>query len=537
MQKNYYSYTVIIADDSKLVCTSLSSILRNMGFNQGNIHLAYKPAELIAKCNEIKFDVIICDYNFNSNLNGNQLFSEIKNSRAYDPRSVFIFLTGENNSRVVRSILDAEPDDYILKPFTKEILVKRLRASISRKRELIQIYAAIAERNYHRVITECEQHLVLNNEHQPLIRKIKSEAHLELGQISQAKSEYESMLEDYDYDWIKISLANLSIKANKIEQAKLILEKLKDKETSPYYHDNMSSISLLNNDLPNAIHHLKSAELLLDGGQERDLVISNLFLAMGEYENAYLYAKKYHDQNKYTYRSTNKTRLIYVRYYLIYLLNNNEQSHCAFEIDRELSAIKLNLELLPQVEVIQVGLNILSGNLINLHDKIERIISTESIFSNLDFYDLYFFAFILSMLSLDNQTKYVLHSCKKSIVTEKNEVSITNDYLLKQLKNRFERNIEKVTLLQKDIENHRLKSSDDFFETLFELQRLQPFCIKVCSAIIHILANVNKTHKDKIHILKMLQNSFLILSELLSNQPNRLKKIREKYQMALKKIM
>ena len=49
---------VLVADDSRLVTSSVTTILRQVGFDK--IYYAYKPFDAIYQCRQIEFDLIIC---------------------------------------------------------------------------------------------------------------------------------------------------------------------------------------------------------------------------------------------------------------------------------------------------------------------------------------------------------------------------------------------------------------------------------------------------------------------------------------------
>ncbi|MFD2017651.1 response regulator [Vibrio olivae] len=110
--------TVLVADDSRLICTSLANQLRAAGFHKDNIALSYKSTDVLNKCRHTHYDLIICDYNFNGYLNGYQLLEELRHHQYLQPKTLFVFLTGENDQKVVRTIIDTQPDDYILNRLT-----------------------------------------------------------------------------------------------------------------------------------------------------------------------------------------------------------------------------------------------------------------------------------------------------------------------------------------------------------------------------------------------------------------------------------
>ncbi len=73
---------------------------------------------------------------------------------------------------------------------------------------------------------------------------------------------------------------------------------MSSKKENPYYHDEMSNMAVLSEDIPKAIKHLKQSTMLLDAGSERELVITNLSLASESYDDAVTYIKRYYEKTK-----------------------------------------------------------------------------------------------------------------------------------------------------------------------------------------------------------------------------------------------
>ena len=79
MNLNLKEKSVLVADDSRLVASSVTTILRNMGIEQ--IRYAYRPFEILQQCKQDYFDLIIYDYNFLSKTNGFQILEELQHAR------------------------------------------------------------------------------------------------------------------------------------------------------------------------------------------------------------------------------------------------------------------------------------------------------------------------------------------------------------------------------------------------------------------------------------------------------------------------
>ena len=536
MQNKFRTYQVLIADDSKLVCSTINSLLKGMGFHQDNVYTIYKPSDLITKCTEIKFDLIICDYNFNANINGHQLFSEIKNSGTFKSTSTFIFLTGENDAKVVRSILDAEPDDYILKPFSKPHLAQRIICATNRKNNLKEIFFALSNNDYNSVIFECDRLLPLFPKYSTLIKKIKSESYVRQGKYKKAQNEYEIMLQNDDSDWIKTSLANVYIEQDELAKAKSILRQVKTQKTNPYYHDGMSTINILNNDIPKAISHLKSSVLLLDSGLERELVIANLSLANNAPKDAYRFAKRYYKNNYGTFRSTDLTMLIYVRYYLITISKNNQGQ--LKTILPELNQLKKTSSLSLHEQIVSASIDLQDGQIMSSWNRLKNITDNKNNLLKLDFYACYFLSLLLQKFSMKHQLKHALTACEHHLDKKNIHIKYSQIYLMKKLEKQLEDDEEKLTTFLQDL-NEMHKDNEhfsDIIDKLFDIQSIQPYSTKISNAIIHIMAHSNNNYQGKHLVKEKLNQSVRTLLELRHDKTKNGSDIMHKYTKALKNI-
>ncbi|WP_394127318.1 response regulator [Vibrio hepatarius] len=292
------SLKVLVADDSRLVCNSIAVILREIGFISGNIICAYKPIDAINHCKNYCFDVVICDYNFNSKLNGYQLLDELRHMQLLASHVFFVFLTGENQPKIVRSIIDGEPDDYLLKPFNKPFFSSRLYSGLQRKQSLSSIYSALHKQSYQLAIDEAELLQPFFPKYALTIGTLKARALMALKNFDEAVQEYESLLQVYDNDLLKARMAHSLVAKGDRDRACEVLATLENQENNPYYHDIRASMSIQSGDLPDAILHLKKATLLMEVGAERELIISNLSLALEQYEDAFNYIKQYAEKTR-----------------------------------------------------------------------------------------------------------------------------------------------------------------------------------------------------------------------------------------------
>jgi DNA-binding response OmpR family regulator len=76
----------------------------------------------------------LCDYNLGGDeKDGQQTLEEMRSRNHIPLETVFILVTGETSYEKVVSAAEYAPDDYVIKPFTYNVLKNRLSMSFIKK--------------------------------------------------------------------------------------------------------------------------------------------------------------------------------------------------------------------------------------------------------------------------------------------------------------------------------------------------------------------------------------------------------------------
>jgi two-component system, chemotaxis family, chemotaxis protein CheY len=113
----------LVVDDSKMIRMVLRRILTEVGFEvceAGN----GKEALAVADAESPKLSVVLADWNM-PEMNGLELLKELR--RRPDPHSLkVIMVTTEAELGHMTAALEAGADEYVMKPFTKEVVCEKL---------------------------------------------------------------------------------------------------------------------------------------------------------------------------------------------------------------------------------------------------------------------------------------------------------------------------------------------------------------------------------------------------------------------------
>ena len=111
----------LVIDDSKSIRLLLSDILLEMGFTVNEATNGLEAMDLIKK---EKVDLALVDWHM-PDMDGCEFIQEVRKDNSYNGMRMMM-VTTETELNKVAEALEAGADEYIMKPFTKEILIKKL---------------------------------------------------------------------------------------------------------------------------------------------------------------------------------------------------------------------------------------------------------------------------------------------------------------------------------------------------------------------------------------------------------------------------
>lgn len=481
---------VLIIDDAPIVITSLRTMLLKLGFLEANVLSSKSPRTAVFMAGRQKFDIFICDYNFGKNLNGKQVFEELRHYKLLKQEAVFILVTGENSSYVVHSILELRPDEYILKPFNILTLQERLTSAISRKHALKALYQAERDGNAELGLTLCDDLEPFYAEYYFVIQKFRGDFLTHLRRFDHAREVYLEALEHKDFDWAKIGLANaLQQTGREVEAAQVIQDLLASAPNNVRARGAAASISLSNNSVPEAILHLQIANQIVPGHSERESVLANLCLSVGDVFTALERYRLYVEINKETYRNNQQMHLNLIRI-LLYSVRQAEPEQRA-PLLLEAKAMLKGLyekgqheEIMPQLELVAAHLAMEEGEYgisVDILNKIYRSKPFEI------FEDRYHFTWLLNLMGFDSEFAKCIGWCNEALLNQDAgivlESQITLSQSLKQINEEKLLWLEQRYLALCDKQRSIDKLLDIYIEIITRCPTLRTVCMKIVTIL------------------------------------------------------
>jgi two-component system chemotaxis response regulator CheY len=111
----------LVIDDSKSIRSILTKILVGIGFTVEEAANGLEAMELIKKT---KVDLALVDWHM-PNMDGCEFIREVRKNEAHKDM-LLMMVTTETAINKVAEALEAGADEYIMKPFTREMIIEKL---------------------------------------------------------------------------------------------------------------------------------------------------------------------------------------------------------------------------------------------------------------------------------------------------------------------------------------------------------------------------------------------------------------------------
>lgn len=128
--------SVLVVEDTKPMLNLIETVLENIGV--GHVYTAHDGQHGLEIFKKHSPDIILCDWEM-PEFDGIAFTKEIRTNRTYPNRSVpIIMVTGYGMKGRVALARDAGITEFIVKPFTANVLVSRLAQVINSPRDFIE---------------------------------------------------------------------------------------------------------------------------------------------------------------------------------------------------------------------------------------------------------------------------------------------------------------------------------------------------------------------------------------------------------------
>ncbi len=212
----------LIVDDFVGIRQLLRESLRNIGAR--HIDQASSGGEAMTLLLRTHYDVVLCDFNLGEGKNGQQVLEEARVRNLMIPSSVWLMVSAEKSVESVMGAAEHQPDAYIIKPITEGVLLTRLNRVWHKKQVFREIDAAYIEKDYLRAAKLCDTQVARHRVHEIDLMRMKATLLLKAGEPDKARSVYERLLEEREYNWARTGLGKIRLANGDHEAARQMFQ-------------------------------------------------------------------------------------------------------------------------------------------------------------------------------------------------------------------------------------------------------------------------------------------------------------------------
>jgi tetratricopeptide (TPR) repeat protein len=212
----------LIVEDFFSFRLTIKNMLHAFGFT--SIDEAANGEDALKKMDIRKFDVILCDYNLGPGKSGQQVLEEAKHLGYINYSTIFIMVTAENSLEMILAAADYQPDDYMIKPFTKEALKKKITNAQVKKENIRGIEEDILEAEYDQAIQKCDELIEEMPRNLSELMKLKGEILLKKGAYQEAAELYNKVMATGNVTWALLGRGRSAFLIGDYPQAKEAFE-------------------------------------------------------------------------------------------------------------------------------------------------------------------------------------------------------------------------------------------------------------------------------------------------------------------------
>lgn len=278
--------SVLVAESSPIVIANIKILLREIGFSDRLIHIAKDVRSIVSLAKKTRIDTIICDYHFDERRNGKQIIEELRENNFIQKSCSIVMLTADTSGGVVKSILDLDPDEYLVKPYSLFELKRRVARTYKRKQEMSHLYQLSKNATVKEIQQAFDSALDLMPDYAGHIHRLKGYTLVKRGDYAAAARHYHQCLRKQPRHWAICGLAESLIALNELDQAESMIQSWlsSGKTKTPKIYELLAMISARKGDLTSVHEQLTQAVDLTKGAHETLLAraVVNEMLLMPE---------------------------------------------------------------------------------------------------------------------------------------------------------------------------------------------------------------------------------------------------------------
>ncbi|HOF04172.1 MAG TPA: response regulator [Syntrophales bacterium] len=215
---------VLLVDDFRNFIITMRNMLTSLGIVI--IDAAHTGEEAVNRILSRRYDIVLCDYNLGPGKDGQQVLEEVKHRQLLPPLAIFMMVTAENSLEMIMGAAEYQPDEYLVKPFTKQVLERKLRRLLEKKEGLRKIEQKIEALEYEEALRICEGLIGQRPQHLAELLKIKGDLLIRIGAYEDARNFFNEVSLLGKFPWALLGLGRINYLQERYEEAARIYREL-----------------------------------------------------------------------------------------------------------------------------------------------------------------------------------------------------------------------------------------------------------------------------------------------------------------------
>ena len=227
---DYSNLSVLIVDPNQSMRASLHNMLTQVNITK--VDHAVSAATAIRALSTRSYDVILCEYDLSGSTadsagqDGQQLLEDLRHHKLISQWSIFIVLTAEGIYDKVVSAAELLPTDYILKPFTVDVLSQRIGRALDRRAAFLPVYQMIGRGTASEALAACLSAEASQPRYAADYVRLRAELLVSLNRYAEAEQAYQSILQTRQIGWAQLGQARCIFQQGRYAETETLLRAL-----------------------------------------------------------------------------------------------------------------------------------------------------------------------------------------------------------------------------------------------------------------------------------------------------------------------
>ncbi|HEX5341515.1 MAG TPA: tetratricopeptide repeat protein [Duganella sp.] len=226
---DYSNLSVLIVDPNQSMRASVHNMLTQVNITK--VDHAVSAATAIRALSTRSYDVILCEYDLGTSADGagqdgQQLLEDLRHHKVISPWSIFVMLTSEGVYGKVVSAAELLPTDYILKPFTVDVLSQRIGRALERRAKFLPVYQLIGQGRAREAIEACLANEAAQARYAIDYARLRAELLASLERHADAEEAYTGILKLKPLGWAQLGQARAVYGLGRLADAEALLRQL-----------------------------------------------------------------------------------------------------------------------------------------------------------------------------------------------------------------------------------------------------------------------------------------------------------------------